>query len=116
MIGIWGPAGIGKSTIARFLFNQVSNSFQLSAIMVNIKGSYPRLCLDEGSAQLQLQGQMLSQMINHKDIMITHLGAAQERLKDKNVLLVLDDVDRLAQVEKFSGLVLEVGLSSQQKI
>ncbi|CAA7043045.1 unnamed protein product [Microthlaspi erraticum] len=99
MIGIWDPPGIGKSTIARFLFDQLSNSFQLSTIMVNIKGSYPRPCLDEGSAQRQLQNQMLSQMINHKDSMITHLGVAQERLKDKNVFLVLDHVDRLAQLD-----------------
>ncbi|CAA7022913.1 unnamed protein product [Microthlaspi erraticum] len=99
MIGIWGLPGIGKSTIARILFNQVSSSFQLSTIMLNIRGCYPRPCLDEYSAQLKLQNQMLSQMMNQKDIMIPHLGVAQERLKDKRVLLVLDDVDRLGQLD-----------------
>ncbi|KAG7588390.1 P-loop containing nucleoside triphosphate hydrolase, partial [Arabidopsis suecica] len=81
-----------------FLFNKVSSNFQLSTIMVNIKGCYPRPCLDEYNAQLQLQSQMLSQIINQKDIAIPHLGVAQERLKEKKVFLVLDDVDRLGQI------------------
>ncbi|AEE77018.2 disease resistance protein (TIR-NBS-LRR class) family protein [Arabidopsis thaliana] len=99
MIGIWGPPGIGKTTIARFLLSQVSKSFQLSTIMVNIKECYPSPCLDEYSVQLQLQNKMLSKMINQKDIMIPHLGVAQERLKDKKVFLVLDDVDQLGQLD-----------------
>ncbi|KAF3544175.1 hypothetical protein DY000_02009750 [Brassica cretica] len=37
MIGIWGPSGIGKSTIARSLFSQHSPDFQLSVFMENIK-------------------------------------------------------------------------------
>ncbi|KAF3567395.1 hypothetical protein DY000_02013310 [Brassica cretica] len=36
MIGIWGPPGIGKTTIARVAFNQL---FQLSVFMDDIKGS-----------------------------------------------------------------------------
>ncbi|KAG7588430.1 Toll/interleukin-1 receptor homology (TIR) domain superfamily [Arabidopsis suecica] len=99
MIGIWGPPGIGKTTIARFLFNQVSSRFQDSALIEDIKGSYPKPCFDEYNAKLQLQNKMLSKMINQKDIMIPHLGVAQERLRNRNVFLVLDDVDRLAQLE-----------------
>ncbi|KAL9277738.1 putative TIR domain, AAA+ ATPase domain, ATPase, AAA-type, core [Arabidopsis thaliana] len=74
MIGIWGPPGIGKTTIARFLFNQVSDRFQLSAIIVNIRGIYPRLRLDE-------------------------YRVAQERLKEKKVFLVLDEVDHIRQLD-----------------
>lgn len=55
MIGIWGPSGIGKSTIARFLFEEYSQEFQLSVFIENIRRRYPRPCHDEYSTKLQLQ-------------------------------------------------------------
>ncbi|CAH8256637.1 unnamed protein product [Arabidopsis lyrata] len=113
MIGIWGPPGIGKTTIARFLFNQVSSRFQNSALIEDIKGSYPKPCFDEYNAKLQLQYKMLSRMINQKDIMIPHLGVAQERLRNRNVFLVLDDVDRLAQLEALANNVQWFGPRSR---
>ena len=108
MIGIWGPSGIGKTTIARVLFGEYSHGFQRSVFMENVKGNYsykkkkrnyPGLCLNEHSAQLQLQQEFLSRITNDQDIKISHLGVAQERLKDMEVFAILDDVDQLGQLD-----------------
>ncbi|CAH8278611.1 unnamed protein product [Arabidopsis lyrata] len=71
LIGIWGPSGIGKTTIARVIYNKLSGSFQLSVFMESIEAKYTRPCSDDYSA----------------------------KLKDKKVLVVLDGVDKSMQLD-----------------
>ncbi|XP_018459830.1 probable disease resistance protein RPP1 [Raphanus sativus] len=103
-IGILGQSGIGKTTIARYIFNQCSQDFQTSAFIGNIRRNYAMPAYsDKHSVKLYLEEKFMSQVTNEKDIKVPHLGVAKDRLKGKKVLLVLDDVDHSIQVETMAN-------------
>ncbi|KAJ0265709.1 Disease resistance protein RML1A [Hirschfeldia incana] len=102
IVGICGPAGIGKTTIARALHSRISSTFQLSCFMENIKGSC-NSGLDEYGLKLRLQELLLSKILNQNGMKINHLGMIPERLCDQKVLIILDDVDDLQQLEALAN-------------
>ncbi|CAA7053843.1 unnamed protein product [Microthlaspi erraticum] len=98
IVAITGPSGIGKTTIARALHSILSNRFQLTCFVDNLRGSYP-IGLDEYGLKLRLQEQFLSNILNQDGMRICHLGVLKERLRDQRVLIVLDDVNSIKQLE-----------------
>ena len=66
MVGIWGPAGIGKTTIAKALYNQVSSNFQLKFYKENFKGKYEVPHLQKYDFQNILKKELLSGVLDHK--------------------------------------------------
>lgn len=71
MIGIWGPAGIGKTTIARALYDQLSSSFRFVCFIGNLKGGYEsRVGVDDYDSKLGLQSQLLSRILDRKDMRV----------------------------------------------
>ncbi|ESQ28819.1 hypothetical protein EUTSA_v10019465mg, partial [Eutrema salsugineum] len=98
MVGIVGPSGIGKSTIARALFSRLSSRFDNRTFV-----SYKRTIQDDYGMKLAWEKQFLSDILGQKDIKIDSLGVVQRRLKNKKVLIVVDDVDDLKLLETVAG-------------
>lgn len=113
MIGIQGPAGIGKTTIARALFNQLAVNFQLKCFIKNLKGSYGSVGMDDHDWKLCLQSQLLSKILDQKDMKVHHLGTIKEWLQDQKVLIVLDDVHDFEQLDTLAKEPSWFGLGSR---
>ncbi|KAL9817820.1 putative TIR domain, AAA+ ATPase domain, P-loop containing nucleoside triphosphate hydrolase [Arabidopsis thaliana] len=99
MVGIWGQSGIGKSTIGRALFSQLSRQFHHRAFVTykSTSGS------DVSGMKLSWEKELLSEILGQKDIKIDHFGVVEQRLKHKKVLILLDDVDNLEFLKTLVG-------------
>jgi ABC-type dipeptide/oligopeptide/nickel transport system ATPase component len=108
MVGISGPSGIGKTTIAKALFSKLSPQFHLRAFV-----TYKRTNQDDYDMKLCWIEKFLSEILGQKDLKVLDLGAVEQSLMHKKVLIILDDVDDLELLKTLVGQTGWFGFGSR---
>ncbi|KAK3431405.1 hypothetical protein EUGRSUZ_E03285, partial [Eucalyptus grandis] len=101
MIGLWGPGGIGKTAIAKALYNAMMRQFQVCSFLEQVREKS-----HQSGGLVSLQKDLLSEILVHPSTVYSVAGGIsliQERLCCKKVLLVLDDVDHMNQLNALAG-------------
>ncbi|KAJ9675652.1 hypothetical protein PVL29_024532 [Vitis rotundifolia] len=102
MVGICGLGGIGKTTIAKALYDKISNQFQGASFLANVRENSKK-----DSDLLQLQRQLLDDIEKGKNRKISNvhegMNAIKNALSSRRVLVVLDDVDNFKQLQCLVG-------------
>ncbi|KAF8025902.1 hypothetical protein BT93_F2659 [Corymbia citriodora subsp. variegata] len=101
VVGLRGIGGVGKTTVAKAVYNCIANQFEGSCFLANVREN------SKHGGLTRLQEALLHQTLRDVNLKIHDVDqgihTVRDRLSQKKVLVIVDDVDHMDQLRKLVG-------------
>nr|XP_028965425.1 TMV resistance protein N-like isoform X2 [Malus domestica] len=96
MVGIWGMGGLGKTTAAKAIYNQIHLTFEFKSFLADVSDATSKHGL------VYLQEKLISDILKQKSELSSvdeGISLIKQHLQRRRVLVIIDNIDDLKQLD-----------------
>ncbi|KAM3012895.1 hypothetical protein FF2_025824 [Malus domestica] len=110
MVGIWGMGGLGKTTAAKAIYNQIHPQFEFKSFLADVRDATSKHDL------VDVQKKLISDILKKKpeiSYVDEGIGLIKQHFRHRKILVIVDNIDKEEQLDAIVGSHDWFGLGSR---